>query len=249
MLSTPLICCSIGVATDCSTTSAVGAGVGALDADGRRRERRVLLDREALSSAATPPSTIRIEMTMATMGRRMKKLRHGYFTAGLDRRWGRGRRARCRRSVAFTVTPSRTFCRPSTTTRSPGCEAALDHPQRPDAVAGRHRPHRRSCRPRHDRDAEGGLQLRDRALRHEDRVLLHLDGGAHPRVLARTDEPLGIRERGLEQQRAGRRVDEAVGEDDAPEVRDASSRRRGSARGAAARLCAPAFAARCRTSR
>jgi hypothetical protein len=48
-----------------------GAGVVRGDADGRWRQERVLLEGQAREFR--PRSTMRIEMTMATMGRRMKK--------------------------------------------------------------------------------------------------------------------------------------------------------------------------------
>ena len=47
MLSTPDICCSIGVATACSTVRGVGAGVGGVDLDLRRHDVGKLRDRQA----------------------------------------------------------------------------------------------------------------------------------------------------------------------------------------------------------
>src|SRR5690349_19611744 len=72
MSSTPFICCSRGVATDCSMVTASAPGYCAVTvicggtiagnwATGRP------------SSATIPPRTVTIAMTMATMGRRMKK--------------------------------------------------------------------------------------------------------------------------------------------------------------------------------
>ena len=78
--STPLTCCSMGVATDCSTSSALaptyvvvtwisGGVISGYWATGR------------LESATPPTITVRMEITMATMGRRMKKFPIGYLDA------------------------------------------------------------------------------------------------------------------------------------------------------------------------
>src|SRR6476620_10495548 len=72
MSSTPFICCSSGVATDCSMVSASAPGYCAVTvicggtiwgncATGRPR------------SATIPPRTVTMAMTIATIGRRMKK--------------------------------------------------------------------------------------------------------------------------------------------------------------------------------
>ena len=46
MSSTPLICCSSGVATVAATVSRIGAGIVGPDDDGRRRDLRILRDRQ-----------------------------------------------------------------------------------------------------------------------------------------------------------------------------------------------------------
>ena len=59
-------------------------------------------------SVKTPSSTVRIAMTIATIGRRMKNSATAYapgFPAGFV--------------TGFTCTPGRTRCTPSTITRSP----------------------------------------------------------------------------------------------------------------------------------
>src|SRR3954469_10992086 len=72
MLSTPFICCSSGVATDCSTVTAsapvyvavtwiCGGTMSGNWATGNR------------PMATSPPRTVTIAMTMATMGRLTKK--------------------------------------------------------------------------------------------------------------------------------------------------------------------------------
>src|SRR5213595_1468905 len=81
--STPLTCCSIGVATDCSTSRALaptyvvvtwirGGVMSGYWEIGRRESE-------------TPPTiTVTMEITMATMGRRMKKFPIGHLAAGAD---------------------------------------------------------------------------------------------------------------------------------------------------------------------
>src|SRR5262245_60243064 len=81
MLSTPLTCCSIGVATDCSTTSA--------DAPGYVVSTRIVggessgyCSMESFCSVARPTRTITIEMTIATVGRLMKNSAIGSVRGG-----------------------------------------------------------------------------------------------------------------------------------------------------------------------
>src|SRR5204862_5659775 len=72
MSSTPFICCSSGVATDCSMVTASAPGYCAVTVIcggticGNWATGRSL-------SATSPPSTVTIAMTIATIGRRMKK--------------------------------------------------------------------------------------------------------------------------------------------------------------------------------
>src|ERR1051325_2421559 len=78
MLSTPLICCSMGVATDCSTVKASAPTYVVLT----WTSGGVMLGNCAvgrLSIATMPTMTITIEITMDTMGRFMKNL----YTMGL----------------------------------------------------------------------------------------------------------------------------------------------------------------------
>ena len=53
-----------------------GARVGRRDADRRRGEERVLLEGELLRTEAVPSSTVRIAMTIATIGRPDEELGH-----------------------------------------------------------------------------------------------------------------------------------------------------------------------------
>src|SRR5215510_8317635 len=71
MLSTPLICCSMGVATDCSTVCASAptyvvctcTSGGAIDGNCETGRPTIVI---------APTMTVRIEITIATMGRLMK---------------------------------------------------------------------------------------------------------------------------------------------------------------------------------
>src|SRR5690349_18104555 len=73
MPSTPLTSCSIGVATDCSTATAEAPGYVAVTrmVGGARKG---YCSKLRLRRVLSPSRTMMIEMTMATMGRRMKKL-------------------------------------------------------------------------------------------------------------------------------------------------------------------------------
>src|SRR4029453_16891373 len=73
MLSTPLICCSMGVATDCSSASAAApGGVGLRSISGGAMVGYCAMG--SCTITTTPAITMRIEITMATMGRLMKNL-------------------------------------------------------------------------------------------------------------------------------------------------------------------------------
>src|SRR5580658_6632054 len=74
--STPFICCSIGVATDCSIViaSAPVYVVVRLTCGGRICGNCAI---GRPSSDTTPSRTVRMAMTIATIGRRMKKLDTG----------------------------------------------------------------------------------------------------------------------------------------------------------------------------
>ena len=71
--SSPLICCSITCVTVFSTVSADAPGIGRADLDRRRRDRRILRDRQR-EDRRPPASMIRIAMTIAKIGRSMKNL-------------------------------------------------------------------------------------------------------------------------------------------------------------------------------
>src|SRR3954466_16266435 len=70
--STPFTCCSIGVATDCSTSSALAPTYVVVTwmSGGGMSGYCELCRRE---SETAPTMTVTIEITISTMGRRMKK--------------------------------------------------------------------------------------------------------------------------------------------------------------------------------
>src|ERR1035438_6499629 len=115
MLSTPFICCSIGVATACDRVLASAPGYVAVT---RISGGTILGNCDVGSEAmATKPTiTVRMAMTMATIGRRIKNFDIGYlpaeFVVGVV-----ATPAPCR---GLTGAPSRSFWRLSTITRAPG---------------------------------------------------------------------------------------------------------------------------------
>src|SRR6476469_5426750 len=113
MLSTPFICCSSGVATDCSIAMA-SAPVYVVDAmicggmiDGNCATGSPFI-------ATRPPMIVMIEMTIATIGRAMKNRDTGYLApadeadAGVDA----GDTAAAAIGFGSTTAPGRTFCVP-----------------------------------------------------------------------------------------------------------------------------------------
>src|SRR5438034_3592905 len=119
MLSTPLTCCSIGVATDCSTTSAEAPGyvVSTRIVGGARLG---YCSMGSFCNVARPSKTITIEMTMATVGLRMKKSAIDQCRVEVSDTCDTGVvSAVAAARVARTFTPGRTFCIPSTTITVP----------------------------------------------------------------------------------------------------------------------------------
>ena len=101
MLSTPLTCCSIGVATDCSmvTASAPVNVVLRLICGGMIWGNCAI---GSPTSVTAPMRTVTMAMTIATMGLRMKKAEITSTPQHLDARF----------SVAFQATPARRSTRP-----------------------------------------------------------------------------------------------------------------------------------------
>ena len=98
--------------TEFSTVGAEAPGIVGEDADRGRRDGRILLDRQACGSASAPASMITMAMTVAKIGRSMKK-RDNYACAPTGR---------CRRGMARGTATSPgcdRLARPSTISRSP----------------------------------------------------------------------------------------------------------------------------------
>src|SRR5271165_3945285 len=113
MLSTPLICSSIGVATDCCRVSAsaptkvVWMRISGGTTLGNWEMGRVVIE-------TRPTKTMRMAMTMATMGRLMKKRYMiatglGSFLGHGRRTWGRARWIRLRIHHRSLLDPLRTL--------------------------------------------------------------------------------------------------------------------------------------------
>src|SRR5262245_24183872 len=153
MLSTPLTCCSIGVATDCSTTSA--------DAPGYVVSTRIVggessgyCSMESFCRVATPTRTMTIEMTIATVGRRMKN-----SAIASVRGSGRGRRRRGQDQLGIADLHHRRlhlhaplhFLQPLDDDALARLQALLDDPEGADARARPHRAHLHRVARRHHR--------------------------------------------------------------------------------------------------
>src|SRR2546430_367154 len=197
MSSTPFICCSSGVATDCSTVTASapvkvpltmiwGGMIDGYCATGRLR------------IASRPAGTVMIEMTIATMGRPVKKP-----ATVLTLRRGLERHGRDRRAVSH-------FLHAFGHDLLVGRQAVLDHPHHADAGSDLDRPDRHLVVLAHDGDLVAPLQLGDRALRHQQRALRHPESRAHPSELPRSQDVPRVRERRRDPDRTGRRIDLAI---------------------------------------
>ena len=87
MLSTPLICCSIGVATDCSRVCASAPTyVANTCTSGGAMLGNWAIGK--LSMVRVPTSTMMMEITMATMGRLMKNWIAGLISFWPQVLWG-----------------------------------------------------------------------------------------------------------------------------------------------------------------
>ena len=125
MLSTPLTCCSIGVATACSTSTALApVNVVVIWMRGGVISGYWAIGRPFRATA--PTMTMTIEMTIATIGRRTKNFDMGYFPAGFGASaFSAGAAGAAASAFAasigfgFTSAPGLTCWRPSTTTVSP----------------------------------------------------------------------------------------------------------------------------------
>src|SRR5512134_4029209 len=186
MSSTPDICCSMGVATDCSTVRA-SAPVYVVDT---WISGGTMLGNWATGSpvmATMPTMTMRMAITIATIGRLMKNRAMPDLPllalGGGGRRGGRrGRRRRgAFRSGLRRGDPDAglDFLDPLDHDPLAGFHPVVEDPQGADPFSGHDRPELDGVVCAHHRDEEFPLHLRHRALRHQQRPLLRLQGRAH----------------------------------------------------------------------
>src|SRR6266545_7076619 len=161
--------------------------------------------------ARRPAMTVMTAMTIATIGRPMKKRATSVAPPrARGRGRGRGGLERLRRhrlavtDLLHTVDDHRLV----------RLEAALRDPQRIDLLAHHDRTDRDlGVRADHG-DLEVALQLGDRALRDEQRPELHPRDRAHAAELAWTQDMLRVGEGGEDPDRPGRPVDLAIGQNE-----------------------------------
>src|SRR5512139_2550052 len=182
MSSTPDICCSMGVATDCSTVRAsdpvyvvwtwISGGT--------------MLGNWAMGSpvmATRPMMTMRMAITIATIGRLMKNLdMPGLPLLALS---GGGRRG-CRLCFTFRgglrrcdPDPGPDLLDPLDHDRLAGFQPLVDDPKGADPLGRGDRPELDGVVGTHPRDEELPLHLRHRALGYQQRPLLRLHSRAN----------------------------------------------------------------------
>ena len=165
--------------------------------------------------ATAPMMTMTMEITIATIGRRMKKEPMAHFPpAGAGLAAGAGA-ASC---FGTMVMPSRSRWKPSTHHALAALQALLDDPLAADLLAGGHLPGLDLVARAHHHDRVGALELLHRALRHEDGALHHLRLGLHLAVEPGAERLLRIREGQVDAKRAGLGIDRAIDEEDLARV-------------------------------
>src|SRR5215831_19482390 len=204
MRSTPLTSCSTGTATDCSTASADAPGYVAVTRMlGGARNGYCSTDRPRMIT--TPNMTIRIEMTIETIGRLIKKfpiaLASFLFSRGIA---GCG----CGGGLYFT-------------SRSGFLHALDDDPLSPVEpiehdviviclVAKSHTAHLHLVLLIDDHYRLGALQLLDRTLWDQYRIFLRGDGHTYAGKLTGPDVAVGISKRSFCFERSGLWINSAV---------------------------------------
>ena len=182
-------------------------------------------------SVNSPMITIRIEMTIATIGRRMKNSRHDYPPPfGLPGDAGAlpgGRPARSPAPPAavdfcstFTCMPGRTFCMPSTMTRSPALRPLDTMVEVAHALVQDHGPELHLVLRAHHEDDLGSLLLLHGHLRHEHGVRPGIHHAAHARELAGSQLSRRVGELGLHGNRARLHIEGPAHEDEAALLRE-----------------------------
>src|SRR5918998_6453318 len=164
--------------------------------------------------AMSPAMTVTMAMTIATMGRLMKKFEM-FIRPSLRRRCGRSVRVRLRVDRRAGSDFLRALC----DDRLARLQALLDDPHRLDALADLDGAEADLVVAAHDGDLIAALQLRDGALRDEERLLPHAGHGAHAAVLTRAQSVPGIREDSREPDRARLLVHLPVGDEEPSALR------------------------------
>src|SRR6266446_5682202 len=156
--------------------------------------------------ATMPTITMRMAMTMVTIGRLMKNL-----AMALARPPGLGQRG---------LDPLAGFHSVDSLDDDPLArfQPLPDDPQGADSLAELNLSHvHRIVGPNHG-DLMDALQILHGALRNEQRAFFHVDDGSHLRVLAGTQEIGRVREHTPDADGAGRRPDRAVQDRDRPPI-------------------------------
>src|SRR5712691_11585716 len=216
MLSTPLICCSIGVATDCSSVNASAPTYVAHSwtCGGAMLGNCAI---GSCTSAAVPTITMRIAMTMATTGRLTKNFAIVRCLlsalgptggAGCRLRGGGLRRGRLR----IHRHPGFHFLHSFNDDPLARLEPLRDDPPVPDLLANFHRADVYFIIGPYHHHLIAALQLLDRLLRHKQRPLPGLGRNPDLGVLTGTQNVLGIGKQTLHGNGAGPQVDLAIGE-------------------------------------
>src|SRR3954471_21905679 len=201
MSSTPFICCSSGVATDCSMVTASAPGYCAVTVicggtiEGNWATGRSL-------SATRPPSTVTIAMTIATIGRRMKKrdMSVALRRPRVDRRAVANGRGVDDHAIA-------------------GLQPLLDDPSAADPRPELYGAHGDVVVALGDPQLIAGLELGYGTLRHQQHLLAHRRLGADASVLTRPEHVAGIGKQGADPDRAHLRIHLAIDRLDAPLAR------------------------------
>src|SRR5471032_2259015 len=204
MLSTPFICCSIGLATACSMVMASAPGyVVETMICGGTISGNCASGRPRMETA--PTITVMMAMTMATIGRSTKNLAmrsaHGLreWPGRDDAALSDGRRRADDHALA-------------------DLDAVLDDLQVADAVPDRDRSHDHLVVRAEHLDLITALKVGDRPLRDDERAGAGIGDGAYPPVLARPKHVARIRERRHQPDGAGAAVHFPIGGDELPRV-------------------------------
>src|SRR5260370_15339722 len=166
-------------------------------------------------TATKPKMTVRMAMTIATIGRLTKKR----TTLPLSER-GSGRR-RSNRGVGGGGGGAHRHAGPQPRQIRDDhlvadAQSFLDDPEAADLRPRLHHPDVDLAVGADHADLVGALKLVDGLLRHEEGALPHLDHGPHLRVLTRPEDVPGIREGALDSARAGSNGHLAIDDDHRP---------------------------------